>query len=207
MMRLSRQPNRYHGKQYIRKPRYHYPQPLTFYLDMGPLPARGYRQTRIQRSMNSKFQDDILKLHNRYRARHCARPLTLSQRLSQIAQSHAEYLAATSKYEYSGHTLEDEPLGENLFLEWANEGPAKASAKAIVKYWYGEIAQYDFDNPRFLQETAHFTQMVWKSSRKLGVGVAYSPDRSEVYVVTNYYPAGNIEDPGFFEENVSPPTC
>ncbi len=37
---------------------------------------------------------------------------------------------------------------------------------------YNEIEDYDFDNPRFSFKTGHFTQMVWKSSRKLGIGTA-----------------------------------
>ncbi|CAF4359341.1 unnamed protein product, partial [Rotaria sordida] len=37
--------------------------------------------------------------------------------------------------------------------------------------------------------------MVWRSSRKLGVGIAYSPKGNEVYIVANYYPAGNTINP------------
>lgn len=55
--------------------------------------------------MYSKILNEMLKLHNFYRARHCAQPLVISQRLNQIAQSYAEYLAATSTFEHSGNTL------------------------------------------------------------------------------------------------------
>ncbi|CAF2968549.1 unnamed protein product [Rotaria sp. Silwood2] len=207
MVRPTQQFSRHHDKRYNHKHQHQYSYPLTFYLDMSVLPTRKYRQPRTQRLTTSNFQDDMLKLHNDYRARHCIRPLSISQRLSRIAQSHAEYLAATSKFEHSGHTLGDEYVGENLHMEWIYQGKTKPSAKLVAKSWYDEIALHDFENPTFLQETAHFTQMVWKSTRKLGVGFAYSPDQTELYVVANYYPAGNIEEPGFFEANVLPPTC
>lgn len=149
----------------------------------------------------------MLKLHNYHRARHCAGPLTISQRLNQIAQSYAEHLAATSTFEHSGNKLGDKPLGENLYMQWISKGRVKSSAKAAVKSWYDEIALHDFDNPKYSAETGHFTQMVWKSTKTMGVGMAYSPDGREVYIVTNYYPAGNIISPGYFEQNVLPPKC
>jgi hypothetical protein len=46
----------------------------------------------------------------------------------------------------------------------------------------------------------HFTQMVWKGSRELGVGRAVSDNGRRTYVVCNYFPAGNLV--GHFEDNV-----
>src|ERR1700728_2012390 len=114
----------------------------------------------------------MLRLHNSYRAHHSAPPLTISQRLNKIAQGYAEYLAATSKFEHSGNQLGNEPLGENLYMQWISDGRVKASGKAAVRHWYDEIALYNFKKPKFSKETGHFTQMVWRSSRKMGVGVA-----------------------------------
>jgi hypothetical protein len=50
--------------------------------------------------------------------------------------------------------------------------------------------------------TGHFTQLVWKSSREIGVGVAQSRD-GKWFVVANFFPAGNIV--GREAENVFPP--
>ncbi len=160
-----------------------------------------------QRSVYSKVLAETLQLHNYHRARHCAPPLTISQRLNQIAQSYAEHLAATSTFEHSGNKLGNEALGENLYMQWISDGRVKASGRAAVKSWYDEVALHDFDRPTFSKETGHFTQMVWKSTRKMGVGVAFSPDGREVYIVTNYYPAGNIVGDGYFERNVLPANC
>ncbi len=54
-------------------------------------------------------------------------------------------------------------------------------------------------------ETGHFTQLVWKNRERVGVGIAYNSDRTEVYVVAQYSPAGNYE--GQYEENVLPANC
>lgn len=39
--------------------------------------------------------------------------------------------------------------------------------------------------------TGHFTQVVWKGSQRLGVGLAFSSDRKKAVIVANYSPPGN----------------
>lgn len=46
----------------------------------------------------------------------------------------------------------------------------------------------------------HFTQVVWKDSTQLGVGLA--TDGKMAFVVGQYRPAGNINRKEYFEENV-----
>ena len=163
-------------------------------------------EAKTQQLSYPKFINEMLQLHNYHRARHGAPSLTISRRLNAIAQSYAEHLAATSKFEHSGNKLGKERLGENLYMEWISAGHVKASAKAAVRNWYDEIALHNFDRPTYSPATGHFTQLVWKSTKNLGVGVAFSPNGREVYVVTNYYPAGNIVNQGYFEANVLRPT-
>ncbi|KAF7227330.1 transcript variant X2 [Nothobranchius furzeri] len=50
-------------------------------------------------------------------------------------------------------------------------------------------------------QSGHFTAMVWKSSKQLGVGKAIASDGSS-FVVARYLPAGNITNQGHFETNV-----
>lgn len=55
----------------------------------------------------------------------------------------------------------------------------------------------------YLSVLGHFTAMVWKSSKELGVGKATASDGS-TFVVARYFPAGNITNQGHFENNVLP---
>ena len=63
---------------------------------------------------------------------------------------------------------------------------------------YNEIKYYNFNRGGFSSRTGHFTQVVWKGSTKLGVGIATRG--SMVVVVARYSPAGNFM--GRFAQNV-----
>lgn len=64
------------------------------------------------------------------------------------------------------------------------------------------LAQFDFCPPLCLM-AGHFTQVVWKESTQLGVGVAN--DGIKVFVVGQYRPAGNMNTKENFYQNVLPP--
>ncbi|KAI5100741.1 Golgi-associated plant pathogenesis-related protein 1 [Silurus meridionalis] len=71
-----------------------------------------------------------------------------------------------------------------------------------VTDWYNEIKDYDFSKPGDQPGTGHFTQVVWKATTEIGVGLA--TDGHTSFVVGQYKPAGNIINPGYYEENVLP---
>lgn len=48
----------------------------------------------------------------------------------------------------------------------------------------------------------HFTQVVWKGSRKMGIGLATNPSTQSTFVVARYLPPGNYQ--GMFPQNVGP---
>ena len=78
------------------------------------------------------------------------------------------------------------------------------TGKEVADRWYSEIKNYNFQQPGFTSGTGHFTAMVWKNIKKMGVGKASASDRSS-FVVARYFPTGNVINQGFFEENVLPP--
>nr|VZI25349.1 unnamed protein product [Spirometra erinaceieuropaei] len=57
--------------------------------------------------------------------------------------------------------------------------------------------------PVDIQLTGHFTQLIWKETKKVGFGIARSKDKKAIYIVAHYYPPGNYEKD--YKQNVPPP--
>ena len=66
------------------------------------------------------------------------------------------------------------------------------------------IFSHDVTQYLFLAGSSNFTQMMWKSSREIGVGIAKLQGQNTYIIVAQYYPAGNTNNPGDFWENVPP---
>ncbi len=137
----------------------------------------------------------LLDHHNRYRAQHCAAPLTWSPKLAQAAQQWANTLKAKGcAFEHSGG-----PTGENL----AAGTSGALDAKATVAMWYDEIKGYSFKQPGFSMQTGHFTQVVWRGTKSLGCGK--SQCKGLDIWVCEYDPPGNWE--GQYRQQVLPLGC
>lgn len=75
-------------------------------------------------------------------------------------------------------------------------------ADGITRIWYSEIVNYNFEIPSSLINTGHFTQIVWKDTKNLGVGLGFAREGRRIYVVAQYSPPGNY--PRAFRANVLP---
>ncbi|KFO35388.1 Golgi-associated plant pathogenesis-related protein 1 [Fukomys damarensis] len=153
---------------------------------------------RVQRTASKQFHNEALKAHNEYRQQHGVPPLKLCKKLNQEAQQYAEALASTRILKHSPESSRGQ-CGENL--AWASYDQ---TGKEVADRWYSEIKDYNFQQPGFTSGTGHFTALVWKNTKKMGVGKASASDGSS-FVVARYFPAGNVVNQGFFEENVLPP--
>ena len=89
-------------------------------------------------------------------------------------------------------------VGENLGRYSPQKGAA--AVKLAVDGWYNEESLYNY-NSSSTAATAHFTQLVWKASKQLGIGLE---NGMITYVVCRYMPVGNVL--GSFTENVGPKT-
>lgn len=146
----------------------------------------------------NQFESEFLEAHNNYRKQHGAPPLQLSRKLCRSAQEWADKLKTIRALQHSG--TED---GENLFYKYSSSA-REMPGREPVDSWYSEIKNYDFGRPGFKSNTGHFTQVVWKDSKEVGVGIA-TDGRGLYFVVGQYSPAGNITNSGYFEKNVLPP--
>lgn len=63
----------------------------------------------------------------------------------------------------------------------------------FVSLRYSEVTDYNFKTHEGNGTVGHFTQVVWKTSQKVGMGVAKRTTNgmNKVYVVARYSPAGN----------------
>ncbi|XP_057184904.1 uncharacterized protein glipr2 isoform X2 [Triplophysa rosa] len=144
----------------------------------------------------SSFETEFLHTHNSYRKQHGAPPLTVNRNLCRSAQAWAEHLLSIRTLK---HSTKD--YGENLYYAWSSAN-TKLTGHEAVESWYKEIKDYNFSRPVFSSQTGHFTQVVWKDTKELGVGLA--TDGNTTFVVGQYLPAGNISNSGYFQRNVLP---
>lgn len=57
--------------------------------------------------------------------------------------------------------------GENLYFSKRYT----RHPRSIVEKWYNEIQYYNFENHQYVPKAKNFTQMIWKSTKELGVGI------------------------------------
>lgn len=167
-------------------------------------PSPGYRHSTPspinRRSIYSDFELDCLKAHNEYRARHGVLPLKLNKKLCKHAEEWARILASRGILLHRNNSS----YGENIFCSWSsNANNNHVSGREPVDNWYAEMTQHVFHKEPTTLKTGHFTQVVWRESRELGVGMAKNRS-GEVFIVANYDPPGNFI--GSFEKNVLPTT-
>lgn len=93
--------------------------------------------------------------------------------------------------------------GENIYMSGNTKMTDSEAVLDATKDWYDEKSKYNYRQGRFASSTGHFTQVVWKDSKYLGIGVARS--KKGVYVCANYDPPGNFQS-RFLENVLSPIT-
>ena len=138
------------------------------------------------------FENELLNEHNALRAKFGnVKPLELDTSLSELAQNHVNYLAEKqTKLENSTN----EHVGENLYYLESPDGVY--TAKQVMDYW---LKRSNFDPNHKPSKTNHFTQIVWKKTLKIGVGVAKASNGA-IYIAAFYTPRGNITN--YLTDNV-----
>nr|QNH72475.1 toxin candidate TRINITY_DN34258_c3_g4_i4 [Pachycerianthus borealis] len=144
-----------------------------------------------------------LQVHNQYRAQHSAPALTLDSNLTSSSEELALLLANTKSItHHGGYGIYGENIG-HFWLGPSLDDPVQLCQEA-VKRWYAENHYFDFDDPFYSAYTKHFTQVVWKSSTKLGMAIAKIPENyryNGYYVVARYTPPKSLI---YLKENVLP---
>lgn len=122
----------------------------------------------LKKSTFNDFERDCLKAHNDYRAKHGVSPLKLNKKLCRFAEEWAKIIASRSAPAHRNNS----PYGENIFCSWSSCNNVVVKGWEPVEHWYSEGETHTFGKEPTTLKTGHFTQVVWKDSRELGVGQA-----------------------------------
>ncbi|KAL6423639.1 hypothetical protein ACFW04_010274 [Cataglyphis niger] len=117
----------------------------------------------------SKFIEDILKIHNQYRAIHDSPPLQIDEKVRYHFLSLLQIICLK---------ILSKPYQENRYYN------------------------YDAPRPKNVKYVRNFTQLVWKDTKLMGIGIVTGWN-GKIYLVCSYDPAGNVD--GEFQRNVAPP--
>ena len=129
-----------------------------------------------------RLSEAMVAAHNRVRTRLGVPSLVWSERLAEIAQQWAVRLAATGAFHPDPHTS----FGQNLF-EIAG---GHATPEQVVDAWASEARNYDYRTNTCQARCGHYTQLVWRNTRRVGCGMAR---RSNIEIwVCDYDPPGNV---------------
>ncbi|ODM92674.1 Limulus clotting factor C [Orchesella cincta] len=150
-------------------------------------------------NQESDYQVVGLRRHNAYRLRHGVPQVVLSEALNVKAKAYADKLINYN------NLISSNEGGENLFQIRGSSESSAAIVKQAVDLWYDSMKDYNWERPT----ATSFSQLVWKSTREIGIGVARS--RGRTVVVAKYSPPGNVfyggADPyKYFRDNVYPPS-
>ena len=133
-----------------------------------------------------------LNYMNTFRKTHQVSPLVHDREITKFSKEWAQHILDTGRFEHSNNR----DYGENIAYTYS-----PSHYKSFVRstnMFYNEESLYDYTNPVFSFETGHFTQLVWKSSTDVGIGMV--SNGTITVLVTNFWPPGNFQ--GRFQNNV-----
>ena len=150
------------------------------------------------------FYNQLVNRHNILRQRHGSGKLEKLEDIANLAQTTANNCKKHECLYHSGTSYNNEWMGQNLYLK----GGAAPTGNEVANSWYSENKSYDYikEEGKNGALVGHFTQLVWKASKKIGCAVAIGPwngNDPSYYVCCNYFPGGNIQ--GKYKTNVLKP--
>ncbi|MDP2387371.1 MAG: CAP family protein [Bacteroidota bacterium] len=138
-----------------------------------------------------KEAQEALDFHNKARQELGIEPLQWSHELSKYAQEWADHLANSNcDFDHRPDSGKWAQLyGENIY--WGKGGIY--TALDASKSWFKE--KKSFKNVPLSSsnwsKAGHYSQMIWRKTKHVGMGVAKCKDGSYI-IVANYDPAGNM---------------
>ncbi|XP_064079224.1 uncharacterized protein LOC135196370 isoform X2 [Macrobrachium nipponense] len=159
---------------------------------MGKIKSKtlgGDKSSDSDSSDEEEFIEEVHRTINEHRKKHGVKPLKLSKEINKHAKEWAKKLAADEKLAHRP----DNKYGENVYCVSSNSSTFKIKGKEVTDKWYSEIKDHVFgEEPKgSLLKSGHFSQMIWKDSKQVGIGYARSATGTKIFVVANFDPQGN----------------
>ena len=123
----------------------------------------------------------VLERHNFYRSELGIEGLEYSDECASYAQEWANTLAKKNRMYHS----KTEEYGETLF--WSSY---ESTAAEAIDDWATEKKFFNTRSRKYTSKAGHYTQMIWRDTKYVGMGVAKARNGSYYWVAT-YYPPGN----------------
>lgn len=144
--------------------------------------------------------DAFVSAHNKWRAEAgVSEKLSYSPELAASAQAWANKLEQNNQCKMR-HSEPGGKYGENIYwasaINWSDgrKELQKKSPKQVVDSWGSEKADYNYAKNSCTpgKMCGHYTQVVWRTTRKVGCAVSVCEDSQEQVWVCQYQPAGNV---------------
>uniref|UniRef100_A0A0N5BKW9 SCP domain-containing protein n=1 Tax=Strongyloides papillosus TaxID=174720 RepID=A0A0N5BKW9_STREA len=129
---------------------------------------------------------------NRYIEIHKMQPLLKDITLYKKAQKHAKNLAITRSLRRDNNIRTGLLMGIVYY----------SAASVMVKKWYDEGYKYDYSQINGRPGFQGFTQLIWKETRYVGIGIA--TNKFQVWIVFKFFPKSNIN--GRYRSNINRPS-
>jgi uncharacterized protein YkwD len=155
---------------------------LTVRSGTGTITIQSGESSSRSRTMTAGgFSKEMLAAHNNIRAEMELPPLQWSSELAAYSKKWADLLIANNRAEHNSKS----PYGENILVTGLGSTPSK-----VVTEWASESQDYTYRSNACKGICGHYTQLVWRSTRKVGCAMAHN-DQREIWVCS-YDPPGNF---------------
>ncbi|KAJ1701713.1 hypothetical protein LUZ63_001492 [Rhynchospora breviuscula] len=127
---------------------------------------------------------DYMNAHNKARAAVGVGGVSWDSTVQAYAQSYANKRKGDCKLIHSGG-----PYGENLFWGWGKD----YSGIDAVDNWVSEKQYYNYNTNTCAsgKVCGHYTQVVWRSTTKIGCAKVVCDNNAGIFIICSYNPPGN----------------
>ena len=143
------------------------------------------------------FINQMLKLHNEERKKNDSEELKLNEDLNSLALEYSENIKSNpekiKKFKYI-NIFKELIVGENIAYSKTKE------PKKIFETWLNKDKNYETNSNKFLKANAHYTQIIWKNTKEIGISISHDKENNRYCTVILYNPPGNTL--GSFHENI-----